>query len=138
MQCNGFLCERKYLAAFCVLYNFFKTVKYLSYFKTLKLGSYQFFVMFVMFYDIYKAVLSPKEVIHKTTFRWSETKRRREKPLTHSRPIIYYKNTTATRRNILFRGIEISPNPRKNNPLKHCRQFWYHLRQLRKSHTFQC
>ena len=42
-----------------------------------------------MFYFVCKAVPSPKDAIHNTTFPHSETKRRSEKRLALSRPIIF-------------------------------------------------
>ena len=80
------------------------------------------FIMFVIFYLVYKAVSSPKIVAYYTAFWYSETKRRSEKRLTLSRPIIYYNNTTTSKK-FLSGDIETKSGPtKKNYPLKYSRQ----------------
>ena len=47
------------------------------------------FVMFLMFYLVYKAVSSPNNVVYNTASPYCETKRRSEKRLKLLKPIIY-------------------------------------------------
>ena len=62
-----------------------------------------------MFHFLCKVVSSPKDVIYNVRFPYSEIKRRSEKRLTLSRPIIHNNKTAATQRIILSGDIETNP-----------------------------
>lgn len=77
------------------------------------MGEVTVFWFVFIFCFVSKAISTPKGVIYNTTFAHSETKKRTEKCLTFSRPIIYYSNTTARQRSILSGDIETNPDQQR-------------------------